>query len=136
MVPEPREQGEQMEDNEIATLFAAAEDDYPTKFPLSYQEIKNRQKVDEEIKKLLRERSKQYKQTRFNFHWSRVMARLLSRKHSKNLDSNGITNYVCTQAKHVLTSLWASTLPGVACAKPWKTYAANANHVSYRSPRS
>jgi hypothetical protein len=45
MVPEPREQGKQMNDDEIATLFAADEDDYPTKFPLSYQEIQNRQKV-------------------------------------------------------------------------------------------
>jgi hypothetical protein len=42
-----------MDDDEIATLFATDEDDYPTKFPLSYQEIENRQKVDEEIKKLL-----------------------------------------------------------------------------------
>ena len=67
MVPEPREQGEQMNDDEIATLFAADEDDYPTKFPLSYQEIESRQKVDEEIKKLLREKSEQYKQTRFDF---------------------------------------------------------------------
>jgi hypothetical protein len=54
MVPEPREQGEQMEDDEITTLFAADKDDYPTKFPLSYQEIENRQKAGEEIKKLLR----------------------------------------------------------------------------------
>jgi hypothetical protein len=32
---------EQMDDDEIATLFATDEDDYPTKFPLSYQEIEN-----------------------------------------------------------------------------------------------
>jgi hypothetical protein len=67
MVPEPREQGKQMDDDEIATLFATDEDDYPIKFPLSYQEIENRQKVDEEIKKLLHEKSEQYKQTRFDF---------------------------------------------------------------------
>jgi hypothetical protein len=37
MVPKPREQGEQMDDDEIAMIFAANENDNPTKFPLSYQ---------------------------------------------------------------------------------------------------
>jgi hypothetical protein len=109
MVPEPREQGEQMDDDEIAMLFAAAEDDYPTKFPLSYQEIENRQKADEEIKKLLRGKSSSTNRPDStlatpNTHWSHVTARLLSRKHSRNLESSGITNYLCTQAKHILSS--------------------------------
>jgi Integrase zinc binding domain len=73
MVPEPREQGKQMDDDEIAMLFAADEDDYPTKFSLSYQEIENRQKADEEIKKLLREKSEQYRQTRFDFGDTRYL---------------------------------------------------------------
>jgi hypothetical protein len=121
MVPEPREQGEQMDDDEIATLFAADEDDYPTKFPLSYQEIKNRQKVDEEIKKLLREKSEQDKQTRFNFGDTQYS--LVTRDGKivvpKALQRSGVKWYHellmhpgetrTEQAKHVLSSPWAST---------------------------
>ena len=56
-----------MSNDDIASLFAADEEDYPTKFPLSYNEIEDRQKDDPEIQKLLREKPQQYKKTRYKF---------------------------------------------------------------------
>jgi hypothetical protein len=130
----------QMNDDEIATLFAADEDDCPTKF--LFPSIKRLRIARRPMKKLRSCCARNLSSTNGpdstlatpNTHWSLTTARLSFRKYSRNLESNGTTNYLCTQAKHVLSSLWASTLPGAACAKPWKTYAANANHVSCRSP--
>jgi hypothetical protein len=67
IVANPREPGEQMEPDEIASLFAADADDYPTKFPLSYEEIEQRQKDDADIQKLRREKPDSYKKTKFDF---------------------------------------------------------------------
>ena len=67
MIDNPREPGEQMEPDEMASLFAADADDYPTKFPLSYEEIEQRQRDDAEIQKLRREKPDSYKRTKFDF---------------------------------------------------------------------
>jgi hypothetical protein len=57
----------QMSATEVAELFAMNEEDYPTKFPLSYQEIADRQVNDPEIQKLLKEQQEVYQKTDYAF---------------------------------------------------------------------
>lgn len=67
MVPEPRSAEEQWEPAEMAELFAAGREDYPDKFPLSYQEIADRQKDDDDVQKLLQEKPEKYTETEYTF---------------------------------------------------------------------
>jgi hypothetical protein len=65
----PASMNEQMFPTEMAELFEAEEEDYPTKFPLSYQEIADRQYEDPEIRLLLREKPEVYKKKKKTLKW-------------------------------------------------------------------
>ena len=55
----------QMEPAELAQLMAADEEEFPSDFPLSFPEIEHRQKADAIIKKLLKDKPKEYTKQSF-----------------------------------------------------------------------
>jgi hypothetical protein len=87
----------------MAELFAADEKDYPSKFPLSYQEIADRQNEDLEIRQLLRDKPELYKKENFVFGdttYSLVTkdGRILIPRVLQKKESFGTTNYSCIHA--------------------------------------